>query len=203
MRSFLDRLLDALVLPVSKLYERREDVLPEDGVDCVVGFGIGMRADGQASQLSAAVARRCAGLYKAGLAQGIIFTGGASENNVTEAEAMRSVALEMDVPEDKIFIEEFSRNTRQNSVNTVALMERHDPDSGNKNFNIATVGHFFHARRCQGSFKKAAPRNWQVFGFKAYSPWDPECTQKRLHAEWKFVLWEMPMFILFKLLRWA
>lgn len=39
----LDRFLNALALPVAKLLERGEDVLPLDGVDYVIGFGIGMR----------------------------------------------------------------------------------------------------------------------------------------------------------------
>jgi len=75
----LNRFLDALAWPVAKLLDRREDVLPFDGVDYVIGFGIGMRARGKPSLLSEGVARRCAELFKAGLAKNIIFAGGLYE----------------------------------------------------------------------------------------------------------------------------
>jgi len=174
-------------------------VLPEEGVDYVVGFGIGMRGNGEPSLLSRAVACRCLEIYKSGKCRKIIFTGGNSENNISEAEAMKRVALEQGVPEDKIFIENLSRNTRENSINTLKLLTRLDP----KSLSIGTVGHFLHARRCYNAFKKVAPQDWQVFCLKTYSPWDPKCTQKRLHSEWRFIFWEIPMFTLFKLLRWA
>ena len=65
-KSFLERFLDLCFLPLSKLYEKREDVLPEERVDYVIGFGIGMRKDGEPSLLSRAVASRCVEIYKSG-----------------------------------------------------------------------------------------------------------------------------------------
>ncbi len=182
---------------MAKLLERREDVLPFDGVDYVIGFGIGMRARGKPSLLSEGVARRCAELYKAGLAKKIIFAGGLYEGDVTEAQAMKDIACTAGVPGEKILIEEFSRNTYQNAVHVLSLMRR--GNLAREGLTVAVVGQNIHAGRCCYSFKKEAPPSWKIFLKKAYSEYDPECTSRRLTSQWRFVFWEIVWTILFKL----
>jgi len=193
----LNRFLDALAWPVAKLLDRREDVLPFDGVDYVIGFGIGMRARGKPSLLSEGVARRCAELFKAGLAKNIIFAGGLYESNVTEAQAMKNIARGEGVPEKSILIEEFSRNTYQNAVHVLSLMRREG--LAREGLTVAVVGQNLHAGRCCYSFKKEAFPSWKIFLKKAYSEYDSECTTRRLTSQWRFVFWEIVWTILFKL----
>ncbi|MBU3918783.1 YdcF family protein [Patescibacteria group bacterium] len=189
--------MDTLASPLAKLLERREDALPLNGVDYAIGFGIGMRENGEPSLLSEGVARRCTELFKAGLAENIIFTGGLYEGSVTEAKAMKDIALALGVPEERIFIEEFSRNTYQNAVHVLSLMRQRGLER--EGLTIATVGQNLHAGRCYYSFKKEAPSSWKVFLKKAYSEYDPECTSRRLTFEWRFLPWEIIWTILFRI----
>jgi len=197
-----NRVLDALVLPFAKLLEPRESEWPGRVVDIAVGFGIGMRPGGDPSLLSSGVALRCVELFKAGLASTIVFTGGTSENGVSEAAAMKNVAVRGGVPEEQILIEEFSRNTRQNALNVLALIRR-DLFKADVPVKVATVGQHLHARRCYNAFRRVAPKKWTVIGKKAYCPYDPQSTQWRLGSEWRFFPWELAWNMLFKILRWA
>ncbi len=194
----LDRFLDRLVSPLARILERREDPLPQGGVDVVVGFGIGMRADGSPSLISRAVAVRCAILYKQKLARTIIFTGGSSESNITEAEAMRSIAIwSFGIPSDEIFIDNASKNTHQNALNVWAMLKRKGLAKNGLRF--AVVGQDLHVGRCYDSLRRVVPKSSRVFLLKAYSRYDPECTQKRLTAEWRFIPWEIIWTVLFKI----
>lgn len=201
----IGRVLDALVLPIAKLLEPREHVLPDGGVNLAVGFGIGMRKDGSPSLLSQGVARHCVMLYKAGMAKKILFSGGSEGGGVTEASAMKSVALAMGVRDEDALVEEYSRNTHSNALNVVRMVkgiasqQRDTPAC----ISIATVGQSLHARRCYACLKKVAPKNWAIFRLKATCHYDSFCTQRRLSAEWKFLPWELVWTVLFKILRWT
>jgi len=197
-----NKFLDALVSSVARTFERRESPLPPGGVNIVIGFGIGMRVDGSPSLLSEAVAFRCARLYIVGLAKMIIFTGGASENDITEAEAMKKVAVAAGVPEEFVFVEQSSRNIHQNALYVWAMIKEHGLAKDGLCF--ATVGHRLHAGRCFDSIERVFPKCLQIFLLKAHSEYDPECTQRRLGSEWKFLPWEIVWTILFKIkfVRW-
>jgi len=193
----LDRFLNALVKPIVKILEREGDHLCIDVANIAIGFGIGMRADSSPSLLSKSVALRCAGLYNSGHIRMIIFTGGASENNITEAEAMKEVAVAEGVPEKYILVEQSSKNTHQNALYVWAMIK--GLGLAKEGLRIATVGHCLHAGRCYDSVKRVFPKTSQIFLLKAYSRYDPECTQRRLTAQWKFVPWEFVWTILFKI----
>ena len=192
----IDRLLDWIISPIGRLFERKEDILPLEGVDIVVGFGIGMRADGSPSSLSRSVATRCAELYEARLARMIVFTGGSKENGVTEAEAMKKVAMSFGVPKEAIRTENLSKNTQQNALNVWDLVRFR---VFGENMSFAVVGQRLHAGRCYDALRRVVPKSSPVFLLKAYYPaYDPKATQKRLRAEWRFLPWEIVWTIAFR-----
>lgn len=92
---------------------------PPRAADCIVGFG----------NFNTDIARRAAELYHQGYAPKILFTGGLGRNTeglLPEPEAVRfaRVAMECGVPEEDIFIEDRSANTKENIEFTRALLQR-------------------------------------------------------------------------------
>src|SRR5438128_3254693 len=109
---FMNIVLDKLIKPVSKLYEPKEHIpISSDGI---IGVGIALRENGEASYMSEAVAKRCADLYHKGVAQKIVLTGGYKQNGITEAEAMKKVLLSLEVPEYNIILETSAYRTHLN-----------------------------------------------------------------------------------------
>jgi len=91
--------------------------------DCLIVLGAKVRADGS---LSNSLRWRCEAALEAwenGLAENIIVCGGQGPDEpMTEAEAMRRWLKEHGVPEDRIFAEETSTDTRENFVNAAKIM---------------------------------------------------------------------------------
>src|SRR5690606_19019861 len=66
-------------------------------------------------------------LYKRGWADYLVFSGAAQDTSgPSNAEAMRRQALADGVPETAIFVEELSKNTRENAAETHAVLEQHE-----------------------------------------------------------------------------
>ena len=91
-------------------------------------------------------------LYKAGVIQKIVITGGKgsfSKSQVVEAPQLRQVLLMCEVPNEDILIESKSRNTRQNALFTAELLREKFPDY---EYLLITSG--FHMRRSIACFNK-------------------------------------------------
>lgn len=73
--------------------------------------------------------------------QRIIVSGGAVASSRTEAEIMKQYLMERGVPEEKIILEDRSRNTVHNVVNSSILMQEHGLKS------CLLVSNSFHIRR--------------------------------------------------------
>jgi uncharacterized SAM-binding protein YcdF (DUF218 family) len=200
----IDRALDVLVRPITKLLEQSAHKFPKGGVDLAVGFGVGgVGPNGESNLISEDIARYCALLNLRGIARGIILTGGSGTGSVTEASAMKSVALAMGVPKEAIFIEQHSRNTHINALNVVRLIKASFPAWETNLLSIATVGQSLHAGRCYACLKKVAPKSWTIFRLKAGRHYDPYCTQWRWRNEWRLAPWELAWRVLSKFLRWT
>lgn len=66
-------------------------------------------------------------LYKKGVVEHIIFTGGLGQNEVmTESEVALKYALAEGVPADAIYIEKISKTTYQNIVQAQTLIKKHN-----------------------------------------------------------------------------
>ncbi len=87
-------------------------------------------------------------LYRAGKAPRVILVGGAAEGSSPEANAMADLLSEFAVPRDKMLLENQSRNTRENGVNAVKIMQK------NTIKKILLVTSAYHMRRAKGVFEK-------------------------------------------------
>ena len=89
-------------------------------------------------------------LYKAGVVQRIVLSGGRSdEGDGSEAEAMRALMLDLGVPDAALQLEERSTNTSENARFTAALLLR----GGNRHIVLVTSA--LHMRRAADLFRRA------------------------------------------------
>lgn len=103
------------------------------GGDAIVLLGGGIDAparDRPHPDLNAAADRiwHAARLYRAGVAPWIVVSGGSvwGARRQTEAEAMRTLLLDLGVPEAFVILEDRSRTTRENAERTARLAEARD-----------------------------------------------------------------------------
>lgn len=90
-------------------------------------------------------------LYKNGWANTLIFSGAAlDKNNQSNAAAMKRIAIDSDVPESAIRLDEFAENTKQNAVNSQTIFK----ELGIKKVILVTSG--YHQRRAGLEFNKRA-----------------------------------------------
>ena len=98
------------------------DQVPAGGCIIVLGGAVGAPIPPRVDiDLSGAVDRvyKTAELYRAGKAPYVIVTGGNqpwSKSGPAEAELIRDLLMQWGVPEDSIFLEGSSRNTRENAI---------------------------------------------------------------------------------------
>jgi len=88
------------------------------------------------------------GIFRRSGANTLILSGGGPERTVeSEAEVMRTVALELGVPEDRILIETKSRNTMEQAVELAGML------CGGTNRRIGLVTSALHMMRSERAFK--------------------------------------------------
>ena len=189
------RILDRLSAVILRVYQPR-DTVPSTA-DGIIGIGIGLRADGEPSPMSAAVAKKCVDLYIAGVANRIVFTGGYQRNGTTEAEAMASVARRLGVPESALIIENKSRRTHLNALLTKPIVVELGWRS------LILVAQNVHARRALAIFRRLYGPEYTFYFAAAKSKYEL-LPQRRLSSEPRFLLtWELPSFLLAKIRGWA
>lgn len=91
--------------------------------DVIIVLGAGLRRDGHPGDALWRRSLIAAKAYREGYAPVIICTGGVSENQTrSEAQGCRDILLGEGVPDAAIVLEEHSRSTEQNAINTKAIM---------------------------------------------------------------------------------
>jgi uncharacterized SAM-binding protein YcdF (DUF218 family) len=164
-------------------------------VDVIVAMGTGIRSDGSLSNLSKAVTQKAIELYKNKFAPNIIFTGGFTQNNITEAEAMRDYAIKRGIPKNNIFLEVDSVSTPTNVSETQKILKK-------KKFkSVLVVAQYVHIRRVIALFRRMLGNNYKLYWISAFSKYDNVPGQKRLSSENRFLLWEMFWIGIYKLQR--
>jgi len=109
-------------------------------------------------------------LYKAKYAPKIIFSGAAKEGEVSNALAMKRLAIKAGVPAEDILIEENSKDTKENAINTSLILKQYNFKS------IILTTSPYHQKRAHQLFKKYSPEvkiinwsskdsNWRKFGW--------------------------------------
>jgi uncharacterized SAM-binding protein YcdF (DUF218 family) len=92
--------------------------------DVIIVLGAGLTRDGRPNRALNRRSEHAAELWKAGYADTIICTGGVGLNQTrSEADACREVLLREGVQESAIVLEDTSRSTEENALNSQAIME--------------------------------------------------------------------------------
>ncbi|TGE28925.1 YdcF family protein [Hymenobacter metallicola] len=142
-------------------------------------------------------------LYRAGRIKYIIVSGGSgSVRQVahTEAHDLATLLRLAGVPRQRILLEEQSRNTRENALNTKALLARH-PDIKS----IVLVTSAFHQRRALGCFTKVGFRPTPFpADYRSSNPlrltisyWLPDASA---FGRWSHLVHEITGYLTYKLL---
>ncbi len=118
--------------------------------DLIIVFGYPVNNDGSISPTQKSRVEEGINLYKNGLANKILFTGGAVANHFVEAEIMKQYAQTKNVPEADILTETQSINTIQN-----AFYSKHIIQSLQAN-NLILVTSSYHTLRASYVFKPYA-----------------------------------------------
>jgi uncharacterized SAM-binding protein YcdF (DUF218 family) len=142
-------------------------------------------------------------LYREGKIGKFIISGGSGalrEAAATEAGELRKILLLAQVPEADILLEDQSRNTRENALNTRTLLSRH-PELRR----LLLITSAFHMRRATGSFRKAGlevtPFATDFYsGDRRYSPAHLLLPQERSLYEWQRLLHEITGYLVYAVL---
>lgn len=122
--------------------------------DCIVVLG-----SSKATQYRLPVALQ---LYKSGRADQILFSGGVTwqGNNLTEAALLKNKAIAAGIPEGKILVEDVSKNTKENVLASLLVLDRWCPLHKIRRLLIVTSS--YHIRRTYLTFKTYMP-DWIEF----------------------------------------
>lgn len=135
----------------------------EQTADTIIVLGSGLRRDGRPGDALYRRSRWAAELYAEGYAPNIICTGGLTPGYPrSEASACREVLIEHGVPPEVILLEEHSRSTEENAINSRAMMDAQGWQDA------VLVSDSFHMLRGQWIFEtqgltvypNPVPRNW-------------------------------------------
>jgi uncharacterized SAM-binding protein YcdF (DUF218 family) len=95
-----------------------------EAADVIIVLGAGLTDDGQPNWALSRRSEHAAELWKAGFAEMIICTGGVGTRVTrSEADGCREVLEREGVPGDAIVLEDTSRSTEENAINSKAIME--------------------------------------------------------------------------------
>jgi vancomycin permeability regulator SanA len=122
--------------------------------DVIVVFGARAHADGSPSGvLSDRVTTACQ-LYRDGLADKLVFSGGPGDGQIDEPHAMRLLAIKLGVPDRAIYLDPAGLNTDATVANTAILFEKLHVHR------VLAVSHFYHLPRIKLAYRQAG---WDVY----------------------------------------
>ncbi len=139
--------------------------------DIIVVFGARAYADGRCSHALADRVRTGCRLYLDGYAKKIIFSGGPGDGQIHETQAMKSLAVQLGIPPDKIIIDKLGINTQASVENTCEMFE------SSRINRVLAVSHFYHLPRIKMTYQR---NNRQVY---------------TVPAKESYILTEMPKYL--------
>lgn len=131
--------------------------------DAIVVFGARVYANGLVSDALADRVRTGCELYRDGLAERIIFSGGPGDGDVHETEGMRAMALELGVPAQAITLDVDGLNTSATVSNTCAMFQ----DLGIRR--VLAVSHFYHLPQIKMSYQRQGLEVYTVPAKESYT----------------------------------
>jgi uncharacterized SAM-binding protein YcdF (DUF218 family) len=150
--------------------------------DAVVVFGARVRSDGAASLTLANRVRTASELYREGLTDTIVMTGGIEPTGIDETIVMRDLAVQLGVPSEAIILDPGGDNTNASVANTVRVFR----DNGLHH--ILAVSQFYHLPRIKLAYARAGLDVWTVPARTSLVP-----------RTWAIVAREIPAFWLYYL----
>jgi vancomycin permeability regulator SanA len=148
--------------------------------DAVVVFGARVRSDGAASLTLANRVRTASELYREGLTDTIVMTGGIEPTGIDETIVMRDLAVQPGVPSEAIILDAGGDNTNASVANTVRVFR----DNGLHR--ILAVSQFYHLPRIKLAYARAGLDVWTVPARTSLVP-----------RTWAIVAREIPAFWLY------
>lgn len=155
---FILSILGILFLIASAKFFTKE-TLPLEKADVIVVLGSPSQANGKTSAIQRSRVDKGVEIYNKGLANKILFTGGAVGNNIVESETMKKYAIRKGIPASNIFTETKSSNTDENVSFSFEIIKTQ------KFKKVIVVTSTYHTRRARHLFShlplkiqtKAAP----------------------------------------------
>ena len=161
--------------------------------DLILGLGVAVCRDGSAGAATTAVADEVVRLYRAGVAPRILLSGGYSQAGVSEAEAMRRLLVDQGIDE-AVWVDaapDHILGTPYQPRSAAAMFSNHFPSVPQR---IVLVGHPLHLPRALWLFRRAFP-NITITPAPSREVYDALLSQRRLHARWRFMLWNCAAWI--------
>ena len=124
--------------------------------DAVVVFGARVKSDGTASLTLANRVRTASELYREGLTDTIVMTGGIEPSGVDETIVMRDLAVQLGVPNGAIILDPGGDNTNASVANTIRIFRHNGLDR------ILAVSQFYHLPRIKLAYTRAGLDAWTV-----------------------------------------
>lgn len=125
------------------------DGLTDDAspADLIVVLGSKVNEDGTPSARLTARCEKAAELFHQGLADKILVSGGLGKEGYYEAEIMKSVLHELDVPNFNIHVDNKGNTTLSTAINTAKFMQESNLSS------VIIITQYFHITRTRLAFK--------------------------------------------------
>jgi vancomycin permeability regulator SanA len=150
--------------------------------DAVVVFGARVKSDGTASLTLANRVTTASELYREGLADTIVMTGGIEPSGVDETVVMRDLAVKLGVPSDAVILDPGGHNTNASVANTVRIFQ----DNGLQR--ILAVSQWYHLPRVKLAYARAGLDAWTVPARTTTIPRTRAIVAREIPAFWLYYL---------------
>ncbi len=124
--------------------------------DAAVVFGARVRNDGAPSLTLANRVTTAAELYRDGLVDTVVMTGGIEPSGIDETNVMRDLAMQLGVPSQAIILDPGGHNTNASVANTIRILRDNGLDR------ILAVSQFYHLPRIKLAYARAGVDAWTV-----------------------------------------
>jgi uncharacterized SAM-binding protein YcdF (DUF218 family) len=130
--------------------------------DVAVVLGCRVYADGRPSDALKDRVKTACQLYHQGFARKLLFSGGPGDGSVTEAEAMRRMAVQLGVKAEDILVDDQGLNTQATVRNSQAILAKLNASR------VLVVSHFYHLPRVKLAFQRAGREVFTVPAKESY-----------------------------------
>jgi len=124
--------------------------------DVAVVFGAKVHADGTLSSAAGDRVHTAVELYREGLVDTLLMSGGVGESGVDEARAMGDAAVSMGVPREAVLLDSSGVDTDSTVRNTAGMLKARGDVRG------IAVSHFYHLPRIKLAYAAAGREVWTV-----------------------------------------